>query len=163
MNLILLKVGFLKGMQHRISTPKKRESLTFFGALNMITKKFYWKKSDKSDSEQFIWFLTQLRQKTMKKEVVIILDNASIHNSKAVKAYCKHHSNINLFYLPSYSPEYNPVELFWKWIKPKLYGFSAIGGIKTLLKKFRKYVWLYNKNKLINPINFKFKTYNVLL
>lgn len=30
--------------------------------------------------------------------------------------------------MPStYSPGYNPVELFWKWIKPKVYGFSAVG------------------------------------
>jgi hypothetical protein len=53
-----------------------------------------------------------------------------------------------LFYLPTYSPEYNPVELFWKWLKPKVYGFSAFGGIKELVDRFRKYVWHYNNDRL---------------
>jgi len=47
----------------------------------------------------------------------------------------KRHQNIYLFYLLTYSPEYNPVELFWKWIKPKIYGFSAIGDIAELVSQ----------------------------
>lgn len=66
----------------------------------------------KSGSEPFLWFLTQLRQKTPEKQIVIILDNASIHKSKKVKRFLKRHTNIHLLYLPTYSPEYNPVELF---------------------------------------------------
>jgi len=94
---------------------------------------------------------------------VIILDNASIHKSKKVKNYLKQHPNIHLFYLPVYSPEYNPIELFWKWIKPKVYGFSALGGINELIKRFRKYVWHFNNKQLFNPIKFNFKTYKELL
>jgi len=33
-----------------------------------------------------------------------------------VKKYLNKHRNIRLYHLPPYSPEYNPVELFWKWI-----------------------------------------------
>ncbi|VEN74475.1 transposase (fragment) [Candidatus Desulfarcum epimagneticum] len=92
------------------------------------------------------------------------MDNASIHKSKKVKEYLKRHRNIHLFYLPPYSPEYNPVELFWKWIKPKVYGFSStLGGTMELIKKFRRYVWHYNRNRLINPIRFTFKAYESLL
>ncbi|MBW1720246.1 MAG: transposase [Deltaproteobacteria bacterium] len=38
-----------------------------------------------SDSNAFLWFLTQLRQRTPEHKIVIILDNASIHRSKKVK------------------------------------------------------------------------------
>jgi len=31
------------------------------------------------------------------------------------------------------SPEYNPVEIFWRWVKPKMYGFSALGGLNELV------------------------------
>jgi transposase len=68
-----------------------------------------------------------------------------------------------LFYLPAYCPEYNPVELFWKWIKPKVYGFSALGGIHELIKRFRKYVWHYNNKRMANPIKFKLQAYEALL
>jgi transposase len=65
--------------------------------------------------------------------------------------------------LPTYSPEYNPVELFWKWIKPKVYGFSALGGIEELISRFRKLVWHYNNGNLNNPIRFNFPAYKELL
>lgn len=162
-NLIWLEDGLKKGGRHRIPTGRKRESLTFFGCLNLMTRKFYWKKSRKSDSDTFLWFLTQLRQRTPKKRIIIILDNASIHGSRKVKAYLKRHENIHLCYLPTYSPEYNPVELFWKWIKPKVYGFSALGGIQELISRFRKLVWHYNNNRLPNPINFNLKPYADIL
>lgn len=162
-NLTLLKVGLKKGGRHRIQTPKKRENLTCFGCLNIRTQKFYWKKSIKSGSDSFLWFLTQLRQRTPKKQIAIIPDNTSIHKSRKVKRYLKRHQNIHLFYLPTYSPEYNPVELFWKWIKPKIYGFSALGGIEELISKFRKLVWHYNKGTLHRPIRFNFKAYEKLL
>lgn len=162
-NPTLYKVGLKKGGRHRIQTPKRRESLTYFGCLNLRTQKFYWKKSKKSGSDSFIWFLTQLRQKTPEKQIAIILDNASIHKSGKVKKYLKRHPRIRLFYLPTYAPEYNPVELFWKWIKPKVYGFSAFGGISELIERFRKLVWHYNRGKLHRPIKFNFKAYKLLL
>jgi len=30
------------------------------------------------------------------------------------------------------------VELFWKWLKPRVYGFSAIAGIEKLVERFRR-------------------------
>ena len=162
-NHIWFKAGLKKGGRHGIPTSPKRESLTFFGCLNLKTQKFYWKKSSKANSGQFIWFLTQLRQRTPGKQIIIILDNATIHKSKKVKQYLQRHQQIHLFYLPTYSPEYNPVELFWKWLKPKVYGFSALGGIKELVMRFRKYVWHYNNDRLANPIRFGFEVYAHIL
>ena len=129
----------------------------------MKTRKFYWKKSNKADSSQFIWFLTQLRQRTPGKHIIIILDNATIHKSKKVRTYLKKYKQIHLFFLPPYSPEYNPVEIFWKWLKPKVYGFSAFGGIQKLIERFRKIVWHYNNDRLVNPIKFKLETYEDIL
>ena len=95
--------------------------------------------------------------------MAIILDNYSIHKSKKVKKYLSHFPCIHLYYLPKYSPEYNPVERIWGWIKPKVYGFSAVGGVDELLKRFRKHIWHYNEGKLIKPIQLKLETYQTLL
>jgi transposase len=103
--------------------------------------------------------LTQLNQRTPDKQIAIILDNASIHRSKKTRLYLQRHKNIHLFYLPPYSPEYNPVEMFWRWIKPKVYGFTALGGLNELVSRFRKQVWHYNEKTLPNPIKFNFKAY----
>ncbi|MBF0278118.1 MAG: IS630 family transposase [SAR324 cluster bacterium] len=146
-----------------METSYRRESLTFFGCLNLETQKFYWKSSKPSNSKAFIQFLTQLNQRTPDKEIVLILDNASIHTSKKTKKFLERHRNIHLFHLPPYSPEYNPVEIFWRWIKPKVYGFSALGGLDELISRFRKHVWHYNENWLPNSITFNFKTYSDIL
>ncbi|MBP8626467.1 MAG: transposase [Syntrophorhabdales bacterium] len=51
------------------------------------------------------------------------MDNFSIHTSRKVKRYLKRFPQIHLFFLPTYSPEYNPLERIWGWMKTKIYGF----------------------------------------
>jgi transposase len=46
------------------------------------------------------------------KKIFLILDNLRVHHAKPVKAWLsKHHEAIEVFYLPSYSPEPNPDEM----------------------------------------------------
>lgn len=64
------------------------------------------------NSERFIEFLEQLIKGTNKK-VFLILDNLRVHHSKPVKEWLQKEENkdkIELFFLPSYSPELNPDE-----------------------------------------------------
>ncbi len=70
---------------------------------------------------------------------------------------------IHLFYLPPYSPEYNPVDRIWGWIKPKVYGFSAVSGMDELMKRFRTLIWHFNERKLVKPINLKLEAYQDIL
>jgi len=65
---------------------------------------------DAFNSDKLIEFLQALIEDAGKK-VFLILDNLRVHHSKPVKAWVAEHSNkIELFYLPSYSPELNPEE-----------------------------------------------------
>ena len=62
------------------------------------------------NSDKLIEFLEALTQDAAKK-VFLILDNLRVHHSKPVKKWVEEHKNkIELFYLPSYSPELNPEE-----------------------------------------------------
>jgi len=46
------------------------------------------------------------------RKVYLILDNLRVHHSKLVKAWLAEHKlEIEVFYLPSYSPELNPDEM----------------------------------------------------
>lgn len=68
------------------------------------------------DSRLFeYWFSNQLLP-SLDKGTVIIMDNASFHSKKrlicvAQKADCR------IVFLPPYSPELNPIENFWAWLK----------------------------------------------
>ncbi len=60
------------------------------------------------DAAKLIEFLQALI-KDANKKVFLILDNLHVHHNKLVKAWvAEHKEEIELFYLPSYSPEFNP-------------------------------------------------------
>jgi transposase len=62
------------------------------------------------NSDKLIEFLEALVKDTQRK-VLLILDNLRVHHSKPVKAWAVDNAKrIELFYLPSYSPELNPEE-----------------------------------------------------
>jgi transposase len=62
------------------------------------------------DAEKLIEFLQALIKDAGKK-VFLILDNLRVHHSKLVKAWvAERKEQIELFYLPSYSPQLNPEE-----------------------------------------------------
>jgi transposase len=73
------------------------------------------------NAKSFMAFLNQMRLNFPGKRLLIILDNSSVHKNKRVKAFLKRHPEMRLFCLPTYSPEYNPVEKIWWWLKPKIY------------------------------------------
>ena len=62
------------------------------------------------NSDWLIEFLEALI-KVARKKVLLILDNLRIYHSKPVKAWLAERTKqIEVFYLPSYSPELNPEE-----------------------------------------------------
>ncbi len=59
--------------------------------------------------------------------IILLLDNSSAHKAKSLKIP----ENIKLLFIPAYSPELNPMERLWKYIKFQL-TFSLIEGLETL-------------------------------
>ena len=51
--------------------------------------------------------------------VVIIMDNASFHRKKRLYELAEQY-NVRIIFLPPYSPELNPIENFWHWLKKKI-------------------------------------------
>ena len=49
-------------------------------------------------------------------DAVIILDNALFHRKKRLYEIAKKWGR-NIIFLPPYSPELNPIEQFWHWLK----------------------------------------------
>lgn len=75
------------------------------------------------------WFETQLLP-SLPKETVIVLDNASFHRKETLYSLAQK-QDCFLIFLPPYSPQLNPIEHFWSWLKrtlckilPKLSSFE---------------------------------------
>jgi len=96
-------------------TPVKKSMVLKF-AVSMISsitnqgKVQFMIYTDKMNAEKFILFMQQLI-KTSPKKIFFIVDNLRVHHSKIVKDWVEENKErIELFYLPSCSPERNPDE-----------------------------------------------------
>jgi len=58
-------------------------------------------------------YLEQLSEEFKENQIFLIMDQAGWHKSKDLKVP----GNIKIEFLPPYSPELNPVEKLWEWIK----------------------------------------------
>jgi transposase len=100
-----------KGETPVVRVNSKREALS---VISTVTNKgaMRWKIFDGAlNADILIDFLRRLIKGASKK-VFLILDNLRVHHSKLVKAWlAKHADRIEVFYLPSSSPELNPDEM----------------------------------------------------
>ena len=69
------------------------------------------------------WFSEQLLP-SLEKGTVIVMDNASFHCKKRLVSAAQN-ADCKLLFLPPYSPELNPIEHFWAWLKRFLRKFLS--------------------------------------
>lgn len=92
------------------TTMAKRISLNMISTVTNQGKVRFMTYTGTMNSQRFIVFLKRLTKGTNRK-VYLILDNLKVHHSKLVEHWVERNKNkIELFYLPSYSPELNPDE-----------------------------------------------------
>jgi transposase len=95
---------------------------------------------DAMNSELLIKFMTRLT-KDADRKVFLILDNLRVHHSKNVKEWLeKNNEKIELFYLPSYSPELNPDEYLNGNLKNKVHSGKPVRNQGDLEKKTRSFM-----------------------
>ena len=139
--------------------PVNKGRKTPFGALSLTTQTFYWKQAEAGNADYFQQFLRQLHQVYPNKKLCIVLDNGPIHRAQSVKQFINKQDWVSLYPLPNYSPEYNPIERFWKWLKKVIYGAISYQSVKDIIKVIRKLIWHYNEGRLVSPIQFNFGAY----
>ncbi len=88
----------------------KRFSVNMVSSVTNQGKVEFMIYSGTMNAERFITFMKQLI-KGKERKIYLILDNLRVHHSKIVKQWVTDNiSKIELFFLPSYSPEKNPDE-----------------------------------------------------
>ncbi|MCW7550395.1 IS630 family transposase [Photorhabdus sp. APURE] len=104
-----------KGQKTVVKTTGSRTRLNLMGALNLADiSKTVVHEYDRIDSYHIAEFFIALRETyPVSQKVHIILDGAGYHRSELVKDWA-YVMNIELHYLPPYSPNLNPIERLWK-------------------------------------------------
>lgn len=107
-----------KGQQPQVPTSGVRKGYKVFGLIDYFTGRFFYQGQDgRLDTAAYVAFLTRVLQQTTAR-LVLIQDGARYHTSKAAHAFfAAHAERLTVFQLPSYSPDYNPIEKVWKQVK----------------------------------------------
>jgi len=82
-------------------------------------------------------------------------DNARIHHTKILKEFC-YNNNIQLLYIPPYTPEFNPIELIFSILKThfrKLKHNNLIEDIYNTLTEVKKESFLKCYTHVISVFN----------
>ena len=77
------------------------------------------------------------------KEIILILDNATIHQATLTKKLAKS-LNINLIYLPKYASDLNSIERLWYAIKREI-SIEFVEDINYLKRQFQIYFKKYTQ------------------
>jgi len=85
-------------------------------------------------------YLEELLEEYPDKDIIIILDQAGWHKAKDLKVP----QNITLMFLLPYSPELNPVEKLWQWLRKEVTHNNLFKTLEALMdaleKEFREMI-----------------------
>jgi len=141
-----------KGTKVVYSGYKYGTSVNCFGSLNLKTGELITTFPDKGNSETMIEHLKEVRKLYDKKiPLMFILDNATWHKSQVVKDFCQK-NNITFIFIPPYSPEFNPIERIWSYLKSKVRQvfFPTAQGFRDFIFQLFKEVNLLYSEELSN-------------
>ena len=93
-----------------VQLPAKRERISMISTVTNQGKVRFMLYEDAMNAKTLIRFMSRL-VKDADRKVFLILDNLRTHHSKPVQEWLESHEHeIEVFFLPSYSPELNPDE-----------------------------------------------------
>ena len=116
-----LSYGWIKkGVRKEIPSNTGRQRLNISGAVDLLAGKLHFQEDVMLNAGATISFLEKIENAyPTKKKIHMFFDNAKYYKNKAVKHYLKD-SKIQAHFLPPYSPNLNPIERLWKWMKQRV-------------------------------------------
>jgi transposase len=128
------------GEQLRLVAPVLNEKRTIFGTVDIETGEVFHRTFRRKRTVEMIAFLTDLLAHYGGRPVLVVLDHASIHKSKALWLWLAQHPEIELIYLPRYGGHLdNPVEKLWWHLKGSALANRCCRSIGELLEVVERY------------------------
>jgi transposase len=160
-----LEVGYSWGPKGqriwRISDcPGLSERINWYGAYNFTDGEcFLWAEGacNKRSTAEFLHRVDEWVKKSGRR-LVVIWDGAPWHRAGMVQLAAKD-LGIELIALPGYSPDLNPIEGLWKWMRKEVTQLHCYPTLKTLFDACKSFVDQINTRPLeiINRLWAKFE------
>jgi transposase len=126
-----LSYGWIRmGKTKHVGTTASRTRLNIVGAIQLnhigeaITSQY-----ETINAKSIMNFMDKIREKYGTKKVNLILDQSGYNRSSLLPEYAEK-CNINLHFLPPYSPNLNPIERLWKVMNEKVRNNRFFKGAK---------------------------------
>ena len=143
-------------------TPSKSKGTQVFGVMSLDNELSAYSFKGSMNSQTVIACLEAFQQE-IKQPTVVVLDNAPIHQSKAFQAKIQQwqQQDLYIFFLPTYSPHLNPIEILWRKIKYEWLNYEDIQTQKQLDQRLEDILRNFGKEHRINFKNKNQKVANI--
>lgn len=115
---VLGKTWAPKGKTPKIKVTGNRGSIAVSSAISPAGRMVFRIEKDTVTANSFIDFLKQIMRHHRWRKIILIIDNSKPHIAQAVKNFVnENRQKLEVCYLPTYSPELNPDEQVWNYLK----------------------------------------------
>lgn len=138
-----------KRLWRRSDCPPLSDRINWYGAFNFSDgQSLIWNEGN-CNAEHTGKFLERLKEWLPDdgRQVVVIWDGAPWHRAKSVQSKAQELS-IEIVALPGYSPDLNPIEGLWKWMREDVTQLYCYPSITALFDACKKFIERINKNPL---------------
>jgi len=131
-----------KGRQPGIGQKqRKRERKTLFGCIEPRTGKVIASIEDKGNTLSFFRFMAKVARANAGKKVVMVVDNVKYHHAIRLRPILeKYRDRIELVYLPPYSPDLNPIERVWWYMRKRIAHNRYMDSMDDRITKFNEFI-----------------------
>lgn len=114
---LLGKTWAERGKPRKVPVTGGRASISAMSAISPKGRLVFRLHDKRITSVEVIDFLKQLLREHPSRHIVVVMDQAKPHTSKMTKAFIESRARLHVFYLPPYSPDWNPDEKVWNHLK----------------------------------------------
>jgi transposase len=109
----------VRGPSTTITNYGRHGRINLIGALELGTGLFYGVQTTFNvNAMRFRRFIGHLKRELRTDKILLICDNARFHQAKWLTAWTETQKEwLQLAFLPAYSPDFNPIERLWRWMK----------------------------------------------
>lgn len=146
LNPVLASGWIKKGQDVVVKTNSGRQRVNINGAIEISKQDVIARTCKTVNQRSMCELLHAIRRKNPDEEhLYLVLDNAPYNRAKSLRRLAKR-LRIKILYLPPYSPNLNPIERLWKFMKKKMMAnrhYETLAEFKGALSEFfrgiRKY------------------------
>ncbi|WP_216366153.1 IS630 family transposase [Anoxybacillus sp. CHMUD] len=133
------------GNQKQVPSYGHHDHVSIFGAVGVQQGDVVFHRASSANAKTFLDFLRRLKEKYADRFLVLVLDNVRIHHAKMVQAFLDggEGAAFHFIFLPPYSPQLNPIERLWKWLKDEVIAnvfHKDQNDITQSITRFKQYV-----------------------